>query len=90
MFAGAVSINSERSERASISRVQWKLAIYIYLYVCMYSFFYGTFTRACMNNLDEQHISLTNATGCSITNSPWKKRKQIKEKAGMGERSQTE
>ena len=46
--------------------VQWKSAIYIYIYVCcmyvcMYSFYYGTFMRASMNYLDtahnKQHIS---------------------------------
>ena len=42
---------SKRSERASISSVRCKSAIYI-LYVCMYSVFYGTFTSASMNNLD--------------------------------------
>ena len=50
------------SERASISSVQWKSVIYIYMYVCMYSFFYGTF-RSCARLLitltvhDEQQIS---------------------------------
>ena len=44
---------SERSERASISSVQWKSAIYIYLYVCIdVCFFYGMFVRASTNNFD--------------------------------------
>ena len=32
--------------------------IYMYVCMCVYSFFYGTFTRASMNNLD----SATNIT----------------------------
>ena len=71
----------------------------IYLYVCMYSFFYGTFTRASTNYLDtarriahfkREREALTNAVDSSIcTHTLWKKG-QIKEKAGTGERSQTE
>ena len=78
-------------ERASISSVQWN--------VCMYSFFYGTFTRASTNYIDTArrtaHFTrvreaLTNAVDSSIAHTLWKKRKQIKKKAGTGERSQTE
>ena len=47
----------------------------------MYSFFYGTFMHTSMN---------TNATDSIIVHLPKKKRKQIKEKVGMVERSQTE
>ena len=46
----------------------------IYLYLCMYSFFYGTFTRVSTNNLDSvmngtfdiAGIALTNATDSNI------------------------
>ena len=85
------------SERASICSVQWKSVIYIF--ICMYSFFYGTFTRTSTNNLDSVTnstfhacgvgVALTNAADSSIAHTPRKKRK-IKEKAGTGKRSQTE
>ena len=67
----------------------------ICLYVCMYNFFYGTFTRVAMNNLDSMRwtahfmwagVALTNASNSSIAHTPWKKRKQIKEKAQTGKR----
>ena len=35
-------------------------------------------------------VALTNAVDSSIAHTPWKKRKEIKEEAEMGERSQTE
>ena len=82
------------SERASISSVQWKSTIY--LYVCMYSFFYGMFMHASTNEyLDSAtnctfHAGGSNAANSSIAHTPWKKRNQIKEKVGTGERSQTE
>ena len=65
----------------------------------MYTFFYGTFTCASTNNLDSAMNSTfhvggssprTNTTDSSIAQTPWKKRKQIKGKAGTGERSQME
>ena len=71
----------------------------IYFYVCLYSFFYGTFTRVSMNNLESStnsifhsgwRVDLTNTADSSIAHTLWKKRKQIKEKAGTGERSKTE
>ena len=60
-------------------------------------FLYGTFMHTSTNNLDTEQrtayftqagVVLTNAMD-SIAHTPWKKRKQIKVKAGMGERSQT-
>ena len=66
----------------------------IYIFICLYSFFYGTFTRSSMNNLDSAtntaHFMLA---GVALTNATvvlHAYREQIKEKAGMGERSQTE
>ena len=66
----------------------------------MYSFFYDMLTRVSTNNLDSGatnstfHVGgvvLTNAAADSkIAHTPWKKRKQIKERAGKEERSQTE
>ena len=70
--------------------------IYIFICTCMYSFFYGTFSRTSTNNLDSAMNStfhaggLTNAPDSSIAHAPWKKRKQIKGKVGMGERNQRE
>ena len=73
--------------------------IYIFICVCRYSFFYGTSTCMSTNNLDSATnstfhvggvIALTNAADSSLAHTLWKKRKQIKEKAGTGERSQTE
>ena len=65
----------------------------IYLYVCMYSVFYCTFTRASTNNLDYVTNTTFHVGGVALTNAakvvlhtPLKKRKQIKEKAGIGER----
>ena len=82
------------SERASISsvHVNWR-----YIFMCMYSFFYDTFTRASMNNLDsvrncifmQAGVAPINDADSTIAHTTWKKRKQIKEKAGIGERSQT-
>ena len=74
---------SERSKRASINSVQWKSAIYIF--ICMYSFFYGTFTCTSTNNLDcamncLAGVALTNTADSSIAHIPWKKRNQIKER----------
>ena len=74
--------------------------IYIYLYVCMYVcivfFLYGTFrsrTRLLipLTVHDKQHISRSGVAllNAYCTQALWNKRKQIKEKAGMGERSQT-
>ena len=82
-------MESEGSERASINSVKWKSAIY----VCMYSVFYDMFSCASMNNLDSStnwtfhtgwRVDLTNTADSSIAHTPWKKRKQIKEKAGTG------
>ena len=55
--------------------------IFICMYVFMYRFFYGTFTHASTNNLD----STSNSTFHGALT-----KKQIKEKAGTGERSQAE
>ena len=74
--------------------------------MCMYSFFFGMFTQASMKYFDgamistfhagtldlslESGVAQTDATDSCIANTLWKKRKHIKEKAGTGERSQTE
>ena len=66
----------------SISSVQCKSAIYIFL--CMYSFFYGRFTRASTNNLDS-------AMNCTfLSGGSRRKGNKFKVKVGKGERSQTE
>ena len=65
----------------------------MYLYVL-----YGTFTRASTNLNGAMNSTFyaggssprTNAADSSIAHTPLKKRKQIKEKARTGERSQTE
>ena len=88
-----IVLASERSERASISSVQWKSAIYIFIRM-----YVRTFTHASTNNLDSVtnwtfHAgwsSLTNTMDSSIAHTPWKKRKQIKANVGTGERSKTE
>ena len=50
--------------------VQWKSAIYIYLYVCMYSFFYGTFTRASILTLTAQRTAHFTWEGEALV-TPW-------------------
>ena len=61
----------------------------------MYVFLYGTFKRASTNNLDSvtnstyhagEGAAPTNATDSSIAHTSWKKRKQIKVKAGTREK----
>ena len=53
-----------------------------------------THARLRITHFMQAGVVLTNAIECSnamdIRHAPWKKRKQIKEKAGMGQRSQTE
>ena len=64
-------------ERASISSVQWKSAIYI-LYVCIYSFFHGMLMRVSKITLIAQRtqhsmragVALTNAADFSIAHTP--------------------
>ena len=54
----------------------------------MYSFFYGTFTRASTNNLDSATNStfhtggsiLTNPADSSIAHTPWKKKEKAERK----------
>ena len=69
--------------------------IHIYLYVCMYVSFSMvrsharlriTLTARRTTHFTRVGVSLTNPADSSIAHTPWKK----KEKAGMGERSQTE
>ena len=84
----SVLLASEQGELACISCVQCKSAIYIF--ICMYTFFYGTFMRASTNNLDSAMNCTFHAVDSNIAHTPWKKWKQIKEMAETGERSQTE
>ena len=87
---------SERSERASIRSVQWKSAIYIYMYVCIVFSIRScarlriTLTRRVTNStFHAGGVDLTNAADSRIAHTPRKKRKQIKEKVQMGEGSRT-
>ena len=56
----------------------------------MYSFFYGTFTYASTNNLDSAMNSTFHEGGSSPDTHTVEEKEKIKEKAGTGERSQTE
>ena len=73
-YAHYILVTSERAKRESISSVQIKSAIYMYLYVCIYAcmVFYGTFTCPSTNNMPWT-VEFYTRRG--------KKRKQIKEKA---------
>ena len=93
---------SKRSKRAPISSVQWKSALCNNcMYVCMYVCIVFSMVNSCARlpiTLTAQRIAhfmwagvaLTNAWDSSMAHTPRKKRKQIKEMAGLGERIQTE
>ena len=83
------------SERASISSVQWKSAIYIYLCI----FFSMVRSRAYLRialtarqtaDFTWAGVALTNAADSSITHTQWKKRKQIREGGNGREARQNE
>ena len=79
---GALELNGEKwswhtifaiyisiiSERACISSVQWKSAIYIYMYVCIV-IFYRTFMRASTNNRDCGQIAHSTWAGVTLSRS---------------------
>ena len=73
--------------------------IYIYMYVCMYSFFYGTFTRASTNYLDtarriahfmRAREALTNAMDGSIAHTVEEKDKSKRKREWEREARQNE
>ena len=99
---GQSLLASKRSKRAPISSVQWKSALCnICMYVCMYICIVFSMVHSCARlpiTLTAQRIAhfmwagvaLTNAWDSSMAHTPQKKRKQIKEMVGLGERIQTE
>ena len=82
-----------------ISDIYIFVCMYVYMYICRYIVLSMvrsrtrlriTLTARRTGHFTWAGVALTNTVDSSIAHTPWKKRKQIKEKAGMGEGNKTE